>query len=83
MEKSYRDASRRFGWTDNPVMRKRWKAHQEHKKRCREKAKKTHALYVSDREAWNAEISKLKPEEQTRQRKLEALKESLLAKLKR
>lgn len=82
MDKAYFKASKRFGWRDAPAMRKRWKDFQNHRKKIRERNSRLHNLFVNDQNRWNAELSKLTPAEQTRQRTLEKRKMELLKKLK-
>lgn len=79
--KNYELAKERYHWGDNAEMRKRWKDFQEHRKRCKQRTAKLHELYKTNRTAWEAELSKLTPAEQRRQRRLEESKATLLSKL--
>lgn len=83
MDRDYFEASKRYRWADGEVMRKRWKMFQEHQKKCRERSSRLHKLHETNRTQWEAELSKLTPAEQNRQRSLEERKAKLLARLKK
>ena len=81
MDKEYILMRGKYHFDDTEHTRKRWKDFQEHRKRCKQRTAKLHELYKTNRTAWEAELSKLTPAEQRRQRRLEESKATLLSKL--
>ena len=53
---NYKEAQERYHFQDSPSMRKRWDSFIRHKKECRERSKRLHALFNEDRLKWKNEL---------------------------
>lgn len=80
---TYDEMREKYGFQDSQLMRDRWAYYVKARAEAAERTKRRHKLYTEDRKAWNAEISKLTPKEQARQRRIEESKSALLKKLHR
>ena len=58
MDDKYFEQMERYGFTDCPEMRRRWRIFTEHRRACRAESARLHQLFERDRSEWRRELIK-------------------------